>query len=217
MSQITSSMLRQIQQLIGGGGAGIAPVTVLEDDAVTQTLPVVPEIARRSLVIGPLGGIFVGVLRNVHTAADGEVSSILPYTPLASNIAPYPSPVPDGYDIWLLGIAGTRVSGTGLLTGALMGINPPTSSQGWGRDDSGTGVAATGIFQLARFDVIEAAITLGTDCMLTEQGLTYQPVGLRLMRGATLVFASEASDTATFDALFYMGLFPAAMGQDVST
>lgn len=217
MSQITNNLLRIVQQLIGGSGAGTAPITVLDDDSVTQTLPIVPEIARRSLVIGPLGGIFVGVLRNVHSGADGEVSNILPYAPLASNIPPYPSPVPDGFDIWLLGVAGGRVASAGGLTGALMGINPPTDSQGWGRDDGGTGVSATGIFQVARFDALEEGVTLGTDAMITEQGLTYQPVNLRIMRGATIVFATEAAAAATFDAQFYMGLFPAGMGQDVST
>ena len=52
---------------------------------------------------------------------------------------------------------------------------------------------------------------------ITEQGLNYQPINLRLPRGTNLVFSSEAAAAAEFQMLCILGLYPAGMGQDVSS
>ncbi len=217
MSQVTNSLLGLVQKLIGGApGSG---VTNLDDENLTQVLPIVPDIGRRGLTIGNIGGWHVGILENGHAGDDGEVSSILPYRPADDNVAPYPSPVPDGFDVWLLGIAGRRVSGTGTLAGADMGLNVPTAGQGWGVDDEGASVLATPIIQLAKFDGIDTSIGPSNDPMITEGGQYFVRVGLRVPRGGTLVFASESGGAAAvvFHAMFVLGLFPAGLGQDVVT
>jgi len=215
MSLVTNSLLRIVQKMIGGSGS--TGPTVLDDGHITQVMNVVPEIARRGLSVGNIGGWFVGVLRNIHSGADAEQSSILPYAPGAFNTGAYPSPVPAGFDIWLLGVCGIRSTGVGDLTGAHMGINPPTSSQGFGVNDLGVAVVTTPIMTVARFDVLDEAVTISGGVMITEQGLTYQPVNIRLARGNTLVFNSESAGAAEFDALFLMGLFPEGLGQDVAS
>lgn len=219
MSRIINAVLGPIQALIGGVGSGAA-FTELDDQGVTQTLPIVPHIARRGLSQGSTGGWFVGILENVHSGADSEDSAINPYEPGAAAAgSAWPAVVPPGFDVWCAGISGHRSVGVGGLTIALMGFNPSNNGPafGWGQDDQGAAVLpVTPTMMLARFDALEtqqAAIT--QDPMMTEQGLMFQPVNMRLPRGGTLSFFSESAAAAEFQAVFLLGLFPAAMGQDV--
>jgi len=216
MSQIRNNLLKIVQSLVGGS-PGSGP-TVLEDDSVTQTLPVVPHIARRSLTVGNVGGIFTAVLENVHSAADFEQSSITVYSPqTAARIAPYPVEVDKNFDIWLLGCSLVRTVGVGGLVSGRCGWNPSEETQGLGIDDAGAAVLSTPIIGLARFDAIDASLTGVEGDGITEQGLNYQPINLRLSRRATLVFSSESAAAAEFQLICVMGLFPAGMGQDVVT
>jgi len=216
MSVISNNLLAAVQALIGGAtGSGI---TVLEDDSVTQTLPIVPEIARRSLAIGNIGGWVLAVLENVHSGADFEQSSINLYNPAAAAIRPpYPGPVPLNTDVWMLGCSLIRNSGAGGLTGGLLGLNPPTLSQGLGIDDAGVALITTPIMTLAHFVGVDETLSSGNAFGETDQGLTYVPINLRIPRGGTLVFSSEAAAAAEFQLLVVLGLFPAGMGQDVVT
>ncbi len=216
MAEIKTPILRPIQQLIGSPGLG---GVVLDDDSVTQTLPIVPDIARRGGSQGSTGGWFLGILENVHSGADGEASSIDPYNPGAfAGGGAWPAVVPPGFDVWLAGISGFRKAGTGSVVAA-MGYNPANNGPafGWGVDDSGVAVApTTPSMQLARFDSVEAGISLLTSPpMLTEYGEYFVPVSMRLPRAGTLSFTSESSAASEWQAVFLMGLFPAALGQDI--
>lgn len=214
MSRITNSLLKIVQDLIGGsGGSGI---TTLDDESVAQVLPIVPEIARRSLTIGNVGGIFTAVLENVHSGADFEQSSVTVYSPTAAaRIPPYPRVVGKNFDIWLLGCSLVRSVGTGGLTAGRCGWNPSVETQGLGIDDAGASVIATPIIGLAMFTSINADLSGVEGLGVTDQGLAYQPINLRLSKRATLVFSSEAAAAAEFQLICVMGLFPAGMGQDV--
>jgi len=214
---VKNALLGIIQQLIGGaiGGSG----TVLDDENLTQVLPIVPEIARRSLTVGNVGGIFTAVLENVHSGADFEQSNILVYEPAAAaRIPPYPEVVGPDFDIWLLGCSLIRSAGVGDLVYGRCGWNPSQETQGLGIDDAGAAVETTPIIGLARFNntddsFVGSVVADG----ITAQGLNYQPINLRLSRRANLVFSSEAAAAAEFQLICVMGLFPAGMGQDVST
>lgn len=217
MSQITSRMLARIQTLIGGSGS-LGGVTVLDDDSVVQTLPVVPDIARRSLAIGNIGGWFLAVLENTHTSDDFEQSSIPVYTPpAAAVIPPYPAIVPDDFDIWLIGCSLIRTAGVGTLAAGVLGLNPPSISQGLGIDDAGVAVVGTPIMSVAHFNGLNTVMGTGNAFGVKTDGDPYAHIGLRIPRFTTMVFNSESGGAATceFQMLVTMALFPAGMGQDV--
>jgi len=216
MTVIKNAILSPIQGLVGSPGVGTP--TVLDDDSISMTLPILPDIARRSLAIGIGQGWFQGLLENVHGAADDEVSTIDPYNPGDDRIAPYPAVVEPGSDVWILGVSGIRSSGAGGLTGGTMGFSVPDTVQGWGRDDQGVLVAETPRFIFAQFDNISTlSAGLSQPPMQTEQGLIYQPVGVRVPRGGIISFHSTSAAAAEFQAIFLIGLFPSALGQDVAT
>ena len=213
MTIIKNAVLLPIQRLIGK--ASIPIPVVLDDASISLVLPIVPDIARRSLSSLPTGGWFQGILENVHSAADDEFSSIDPYAAGVDAVAPYPASISDDFDVWLAGVGGARSSGAGGLTGALLGINPVNHQQGWGRDDAGAPVTGSPMFRIAFFDGLETAAVSSQDPFKTPQGEVWVPVGLRIARGATLTFQSTSAAAAEFQAIFLIGLFPAGLGQDV--
>lgn len=217
MAIIKNAILRPIQRLIG-----IAPApqqTVLDDDSVSLTFPIVPDIARRSLSGLATGGWHIGVLENVHSAGDAESSSIEPYSAGPDAVAPYPIVIGDDFDLWLLFVHGLRSSGSGGLTGAVMGVNPPDHSQGWGRDDQGDPVLSSPAMRVAFFDDLETTVTgVSQKPMIqTKTGALRVNVGMRIPRGSNLAFHTVSAAAAEFQAIFVMGLFPASLGQDVAS
>jgi len=218
MAEIKNEILQIIFKMIGNPGQSISQTTILEDSTVTQTMPIVPEIARRSLVEGNSTGWFEGVMQNTHGAADDEESQIDPYRPGVNAVAPYPRVVPSAWDLWLLFVGGRQISGGGTLTGAVLGINPDNVSQGWGITDAPAPLVTTPTVQLAAFDSISTlAAGIGFSPMMTEQGLVLQPVGMRIARGSIFTFNSTSTGSAVFQMYMVMGLFPASLGQDVAS
>jgi len=219
MALITKQILRFVSEFIG------APIEQTETQAqvdlrnINGTLPIVPDLGRRAAVIGTQTGWFQGILENVHSGADGERSEIDPYSAGADAVAPYPPAIDDTMDLWLLGCNVVQSVGAGtLLTEAMILINPAPNTQGFGRDDAGAPVIAVRGFVVARFtSVVNAVTDLAVEVGITAEGLPYQPVNMRLARGSTISFSSEASAAAEFQAVLTMGLFPAALGQDVVT
>lgn len=218
MAKITTKILLGLQELLGLSSAELMFPVDVDMGNISLTLPVVPEVARRGLTIGPAGGWFQGVLENVHGAADAEVVSIDPYNPGDAAVGAYPRVVEDGFDIWLAGVSGQRSDGAGGLTMAGVFFNPGDASQGWGIDDSGATIVETPSLWLARFDSLETTMSIiTTPPMMTEAGDFYVPLNLRLPRGGVLGFASESAAAADFQITLVMGLFPAALGQDIVT
>jgi len=214
MAIIKNAILQPLQRLIG-----ISPgtqATVLDTASVSLTMPIVPDVARRSLASQPSGGIFQGVLENVHSGADQEVSSIEPYAAGDNAVPPYPAEISSNFDLWLIGVHGIRSSGAGALTGGLASITFPAHTQGWGQDDQGAAVISNRPVRVAEFDDI--SVLSGTpEVMITAAGLTYVRAGIRLVRGCALDFHSRSGGIAEFQMTFLLGLFPAALGQDVAT
>jgi len=217
MALIKSGMLKRIQGLIGAPGSALGPV-VLEDDSVTQTLPVIPEIARRGLAPGTIGGWGFGVLENVHSAADFESSNIDPYMAGDGAVGAYPRVVPLEFDVWLLGATAVRTSGSGDLTAASVFLDPASNQQMWGLDDVGAQVVADPRITVGRWDSIEEGIVGAANFFITEQGNPYIPINVRVPRsGCTIAFQTQSLAAAEYQACLLMGLFPASLGQDVVT
>jgi len=213
MSLVKNPILSILQSMIG-----ISPTpgpVVLDDDSISLTLPVVPHVTRRSLA-GIRTGWYQGVLENVHSAGDDEQSTLDPYNALLTAAAPYPANVPEDFDVWLLQVTMLRVSGSGGLTEGWVRIGLPPESIGLGVEDDGTVVTASSNYTLARFtDIIAAPGGLSNDMAVDANGNPVVHLNLRLPRNATINFASTSAAAATFRALLTLGLFPAALGQDV--
>lgn len=183
---------------------------------LSQVLNVVPEVLRRSAPLTGIDGYFTGILQNVHSAADDEFSQIGPYAVGETfRLNDYPSAIPDGWDVWLLGASGRRTSGSGSIVGQVS-LQPPGNVLGWGRDDAGAG---TGLLDSHVFlGAITAIRDLGPQdpCIWdNEPGGTFLRIGMRIPRGGLLNFNSTSDAAVTVDMLFIMGMFPKAMGHDV--
>jgi len=208
MKKIDSQALEVLKEALGLSGAA-SPVTELTDGIVDQVLWV-NDIIRRSRTQAQTGGLYTGILKNTHAAADSRVSALLPYNATIAAIPPYPTPMPRGFDVWILSAAVTQASGTGTLQAALL-LECPASVMGLS--------STTGAFQsnqnLAFWDtVIVENTTFGIASGITEPT---RKIGLRIPRAPTtaLRFASTSSAAAVFDCFITLGVFPTALGQDV--
>lgn len=201
--------------LLDGGGA---PATELTDGTVEQVLDIVPIARRGGCLAGGTEGLFRGLLRNTHGAASVITSGINLFTiGVTGGIAPFPTPIPNKYDLWILGASATRFSGSGAVAGQLMLTN---LVQGWGVDNGGAAVAANIPLQLARWDAV-VDMTTGTDpLILTATGTSWQPLRFRVPRigsfsaPVSLQWQTESSAAAVYDCTIWCGLFPLTLGQD---
>jgi len=209
MKSVDSQALGIVNRALGLTGAG-APLTEFLDGTVDQTLDIGQLVRRGRTQVGS-DGIYFGLLTNVHSGAGTLSSFTNPYDVPTGAIAPYPVPMPPGFDIWLLSANVRQESGTGTLTAALS-YDFPILAQGWGVDDSGVAVARADPFVLAFWDSV---ITETDEFGITEQGNPWVPIGLRLRRNSSLLFSSTASALATFDCQMIIGVFPVSLGQDI--
>lgn len=217
MPEIRGDQLRHISKLFGLSQQALSGVTLIDDENIAMVLDVNP-LVRRGLTEANLTGWYEGILLNVHSAGDAEISQINPYEPGSAAVAPYPATVPLDFDVWLLGVGGVRNDGAGGLTEAIVQVNPEATTVGWARDDSGASAAGPSpAFSVARFtDLATTGVgTINDDPMITAQGECWVPVGIRLPRRSVLEFHSLSAAAAEFTAIFLMGLFPATLGQDV--
>jgi len=213
MPIVKNPILKALQDMVG-----ISPEpspTVLDTDNVSLTLPIVPNIVRRSSGLGVSDGWFTAIMENVHSAADDEDSTLDPYASGDGSVN-VPSPIPPGWDVWLLGVTGQRSSGAGDLTSAVLSVNPAPHSQGYGIDDNGAVVVTSTPLHLVQFDALNTDGAFARASM-TElvSGKLWVPLNLRLTRASSLRFDSRAAAAAEFQLLMIMGVFPASLGQDV--
>jgi len=215
--QITSESLEPLNKALGLGAGG-SQSTELQDGIVDQVLEVGP-IARRGRTIAGTTGVFRVVLRNEHVGAGILSTSFQPYQPLTAGVfAPYPDPVPDTFDFYILGASVERVSGVGTLDEAAIRIT--NIVQGFGLDNSAAAVTSVSIFTIASWN------SLNTSAIVPPYGLTelrepYKTINLRIPRkGAVaspfLRFDTRAQAAALFDCVMMCALFPVALGQDVA-
>jgi len=208
MQKIDSQALDVLKEALGLSGVG-APVTELTDGIVDQVLEVGP-IIRRSRTLAATTGLFTAMMRNIHVGADSRTTELNPYNATTTARPPYPSPMPRGFEVWLLNAVINQSAGAGTLQGALR-VNCPATVMGM----SSTGGSVATVQNLAFWDaVIVEATTFG---IRAAQAQPMQRIGMRLPRSAAtqLVFATTSSAAATFECFLTLGVFPIALGQDV--
>lgn len=211
MKRVDSDALSVANRSLGLSGQGAAE-TEFFDGELYQVLDV-SGMVRRGRTQAQTGGIYTGVMSNVHTAAETLNSNITPYAIGAGLVfAPYPDPVPVQFDVWLIAAAVEQQSGTGTFRGVLQ-MDPVPSQQGFGVNNSGNQVTRTTRIALAFWDSI---LSIGDSFGLANGVQPWQKIGFRIPRSvATLRFTSVSSAIATFDCQVMLGIFPTSLGQDV--
>lgn len=215
MKILTSDALGWITRALGLTGAG-APSTDFFDGELYQTLDV-NLLARRGRTQASTQGIYSAVLRNVHPGGGSLTTTVSPYEVGAGSIRPYPDPMPQQFDIWLIGAATQQVAGAGTFEGSLF-VDLHAAAQGFGVDDSGNPIVVSNGVVVAFWDSVNSIG--GVQTIGQQDGrISWQRIGMRLPRapgaGTVLSFVSTASVAATFDCQMILGVFPVALGQDV--
>lgn len=209
MKRIDSDALGLVNRSLGMTGAG-APETELHDGEVFQVVDV-SQSARRGRVLAGTTGIFTGLLRNIHLGSGDLTTTVNPYDAIG-GVAPFPVPIPQSFDLWLLSAAVRRNSGTGTL---LCNLEITYPFQGFGLDDMDVAVVATLAHPVALWDAIvtSGSISFG---VLAGSELPEAILNRRLPRatGAQLTFRSTASAISTYSLQLVLGLFPISLGQD---
>jgi len=209
--KVDSQALGILNKALGLTGAG-SPVTELADGVVDQTLDVGP-IVRRSRTLGVSEGIFTALLLNEHAGAGTLSNEINPYEAGALARAPFPSPVPQNFDLWLLSATLQRESGTGSQLSALF-INHSPSQLAFTRDDGGSAFTDTPLMPVMSWDTL---ITVSQNNARTAGVSNTGPghIGIRLPRNIVGIrFVSVASAIADYQCMMTIGMFPVGLGQD---
>ncbi len=213
MKKIDSQALGVLNKSLGLTGAG-SPVTELTDGIVDQTVDVVPAV-RRGLTLAGSGGIFTATLRNIHVGATSELSQAFPYEVVPADVrAPYPTPMPAQFDIWLLSATLRQTAGGSTLSGGLL-ILYPTAQMGWGEDSAGAPVVADALMPVAFWDTVRGTGTVSIG-ITGGGGVAYNAINTRLPRSPLLQlqFRTSSSANTTFHCDMVLGVFPVALGQD---
>jgi len=211
VKRIDSQALELANRALGLTGAG-SPVTELNDGVVDQSLSI-GDIVRRSRTLG-LTGIFNGVLRNINLGSDTITTSITPYAiGTVAPVAPWPNPIPPGFDLWLLYATVRIFSGAPLSGQATLNVRY-AGNQGFGIDSAGSQVLTSQDQRLAYWDIF---VTVGTVFGLQSNIGTMAKPMIRLPRSrfTQINFISATGAAACgFELQMAIGMFPTALGQD---
>jgi len=208
MMKFDGPALESIREALGLTGVG-AQITEFPDGVCDQVLDVAPFI-RRGRTFAGSSGLFGGRITNTHAGAGALLTTVDPYAVTAPGSG-YPSPVPPGYDVWLLSSWASAVIGVQSATlASRLTISHPATNLAFG--------SAGGVGQLVRLFLGESAIS-ATLAFLREsagsvQPSTYPVAGWRIPRGSTIVWATNAAIAGDLIVELLIGLFPAGMGQD---
>jgi len=214
MKRIDSGALELANRALGLTGTSPLAVTEYEDGQLVQQIDVAP-IVRRSRTLGITQGLFTFLIRNIHAAGDTQLTAITPFNLGVTGVrAPFPSPIPRTFDLWLLNATLRQVSGTGTLS-AVLNVDFPFDNLGFGIDSAGVAVVASDDVALAYWDAL-ATETLEFG-ILNQLGVLAK-INMRLPHNPNtrITFSSTSSAAATFDLNMRMALFPVTLGQDIA-
>ena len=216
MKKIESDALVLVNRILGLGGGSLQAESSLDEQTVSMVLDITNAL-RRGRAGGVDGGLFYGVFENTHAASGALTSTVDPYNPagLVPDISAYPTPVPVGFDVWYIGGSMDRSSGAGDLNGAVVFLGPTAQQQGFGVRDNDARVVTNPGISLIRWTALDTTITGVERGIVDGAGGYFARVALRLARGVTINFRSEAAALATFRHTGFFGVFPESLGQDI--
>lgn len=216
MRLLKSSALSILNKAIGlAGGSGISGETKLDDENLSQILNT-NEIIRRSRSLAGSGGISFGSLQVASGAgATTETATLDPYNAGVTATPPWPAPVPDLFDVWMIGASVFFVSGTAAnFNDGLLFTTYGAGSQGLSVDEAGLTIGGvSGSIPLGNWINIEVG---SFDAGERDGGGMFLSLDRRLRRGETINFRVDASNAVVCQCNVILGLFPVALGQDVA-
>jgi len=200
---------------MGISGAGSARITEFNDGNLDQFLAA-NDLIRRGRTLADSAGIFRIVFENVHGAAE-LFTTIFPYRATIGAVAPFPTTMGRGFDIWLLEASVLDSVGGGAPFATLTVNN---QKMGIGLDNSGAPVTTNNVHVISQWTTV-AAIPGGFLLVNSASGLSTMKIGYRLPRsqgatgtGVSVTFGSSAA-ARTLTCTLMVGVFPIGMGQDV--
>jgi len=211
---VDSDVLALANRMLRLAGSDSGPVTTLETDSISQVLDVAP-VVRRSLALPGGGGIMWCYLQNAHTDVEEIDTDVDPYNMATATIAPYPVPIPNTLEFYILTAAMRRSAGAGALTSGGLFMGPSPAQQGWGVQNGSpdTSLTTNNVACVAAFDSIRDIG--GFECGIDADGNSEIRVARRVPRGAGVRFASTSAATATYQLILLCALLPLGFGQDV--
>lgn len=209
MLKIEGPGLEGLREAIGATGQG-SQFTELPDGVVDQVLDVGP-IIRRGRTPAGSSGIFTAEIANVHVAGALVATEIDPYS-AGSAVSGYPTPIPPGFDVWLLQSWAWFSSGAALID-AQLAVNQPATRFAF----SGAAQAITQPIRSYHIATLSSLSIAGVTCYRSiGDGLIGARHPYRIPRGATIQWVTNnAAAAANYRVDLLLGVFPAGFGQDV--
>jgi hypothetical protein len=209
MRDVDSQALRLVSRALGIGNPVTAVEQVSFDDSVLQQVLEVGPLVRRGGTLERTAGLYMADFDNVHAAPGAVASSVDPYAP-SSPGAGYPSPVPTGLEVWLLGAQVAAVAGVHSTTQhSRVSLLVPGVQRAFG-DAAPTNYTLEYSLHLG-----ELPILAGTVVYINALGYTGTARrAVRVTRGSTINMSSVAANAGTITFQLGIGLFPVALGED---
>jgi len=209
MMRFDGPALEPIRQALGLTGVG-AQITEFPDGVADQVVDVAPFV-RRGRTVANSEGIFTAQLINTHVAAANEFATVDPYNATSPAGAGYLNPVPQGFDVWVLGTWAYRLSGAALVD-AQIGLSFPATRYAF----AGNAAALFAPLRSYNTVLLGEATVVGTPYFRSfGDGLIQWYQAVRVPRGASIFWSTtNAALAAVYHAEMLIGLFPAALGQD---
>lgn len=213
MMRVEGPALELVREVLGAVGVG-SQVTELPDGILSQVVDVAP-IMRRGRTIGGTEGVWSASIANVHGGAGEIATPIDPYA-MATAANGYPNPVPKGFDVWILNAYGIA-SAAGVIAASPRSVlyaQLPGTTVAFGA------VASIRLLRVFAGQTLMSGLISFLTTFAAASGLDspdwpsslFQPI--RVPRGSTIGWNSAAGAAGTLTAMMWLGLFPAALGQD---
>lgn len=209
MYQLDSQALQELNRILGSaGGSGL---TEIDDRVVNLVLDILP-VVRRSRTVSGSGGIFTARLANVHAAADAQTQTVDPYGLTGTAQAGFPRPVPDGFDVWLLGLTGTATVDALISTTvpAWCFLQYPSTATAIGT----VGAVSRVVKAFNGQTTFSGGARILHDSVGGVNAAFGPPRPIRLPRGTLIGWNSTSLLAGTLQLNVVLGLFPAGLGQD---
>lgn len=209
MRRVDSQALEGVAKALDLAGQG-SEETFFADGELVQTFDTVASV-RRGQTLADTEGIFTGSLIVTTVGAENVSNDIDPYNLVSTvdAIPPYPGPVPDHLDVWLLPPINI-FSVAGVIDNGWFGFRPNRAIS--------FGTLGTANIPIFSYD---GEVIIGADRWGVVDGqdskIAWTGAPIRIPRGWLLRHVATTLIAGSVTARFPIGIFPAGLGQDYSS